>query len=129
MKILKVIIQVIILYAFFMLGNFLQAILHIPISGSIIGLFLLLGALILKIIPVSAIKQGSEFLLLFLTLLFVPATIGIIKYPFLFSIQGALVVFIVILSTIITMIIVGITSQFIESKVHKRKKEQEWFNH
>lgn len=124
MKILKTFIQIIILYAFFMLGNFLQTIFHLPISGSIIGLFLLFGALLLKIIPVSAIKQGSEFLLLFLTLFFVPATIGIIKYPFLFSSQGALIVLVVILSTIITLIIVGKTSQFIESKVQKRKAEQ-----
>jgi holin-like protein len=124
MKILKIIIQVIILYAFSMLGNFLQAILHLPVSGSIIGLFLLLGALSLNIIPVQAIKQGSEFLLLFLTLFFVPATIGIINYPSLFSVQGALVTIVVILSTIITMVVVGKTSQFIESKVQKRKGER-----
>lgn len=124
MKILKIIIQVVILYAFSMLGNFLQTILHLPISGSIIGLFLLLGALSLNIIPVQAIKHGSEFLLLFLTLFFVPATIGIMNYPSLFSVQGALVVLVVILSTIITMVVVGKTSQFIESKVQKRKGER-----
>ena len=89
MKILKVIIQVIILYVFSMLGNLLQTIFHLPISGSIIGLFLLLAALMLKIIPVPAIKQGSEFLLLFLTLFFVPATIGIMNYPALFSSSGS----------------------------------------
>lgn len=125
MKILKVFIQVIILYAFSMLGNFLQSILHLPISGSIIGLFLLLAALLLKIIPVPAIKQGSEFLLLFLTLFFVPATIGIMNYPTLFSIQGALVVLIVVFSTIITIGTVGKTSQFIERKIQKSKEELE----
>lgn len=125
MKILKIIIQIIILYAFSMLGNLLQTILHLPISGSIIGLFLLLAALLLKIIPIPAIKQGSEFLLLFLTLFFVPATIGIMNYPALFSSQGALVVIVVVLSTIITMIVVGKTSQFIESKLPKRKEEHE----
>ena len=124
MKILKIIIQVIILYAFSMLGNFLQTILHLPVSGSIIGLFLLLGALSLNIIPIQVIKQGSEFLLLFLTLFFVPATIGIINYPSLFSVQGALETIVVILSTIITMVVVGKTSQFIESKVQKRKGER-----
>lgn len=124
MKILQIIIQVIILYVFYMLGNFLQTIFHIPISGSIIGLFILLSALLLKIIPVPAIKQGSEFLLLFFTLFFVPATIGIIKYPSLFSIQGVLIILVVILSTIITMITVGKTSQFIENKFYKRREKQ-----
>lgn len=123
MKIFKIIIQIIILYAFSMLGNFLQTIFHLPISGSIIGLFLLLSALMLKIIPVPAIKQGSEFLLLFLTLFFVPASIGIMNYPTLFSIQGALVVIVVVLSTLITMIVVGKTSQLIESKVQKSREE------
>ena len=79
----------------------------------------------LKIIPVPAIKQGSEFLLLFLTLFFVPATIGIMNYPALFSSKGALVVIVVVLSTLITIITVGKTSQFIENKVHKRKEGQE----
>ena len=125
MKIIKVIIQIIILYAFSLLGTLLQSTFQLPISGSIIGLFLLLAALLLKIIPVQAIKNGSEFLLLFLTLFFVPATIGIIKYPSLFSIQGALVVMVVVLSTIITMIAVGKTSQFIEKKMQKRKVENE----
>jgi holin-like protein len=124
MKIIKIIIQVIILYVFSMLGNFLQTFFHLPISGSIIGLFLLLGALLLKILPVQAIKHGSEFLLLFLTLFFVPATIGIMKHPSLFSGQGALVIIVVVLSTIITMIVVGRTSQFIESKVQKRNEEK-----
>ena len=124
MKIVKIIIQVILLYMFSLVGNFLQHFLHLPISGSIIGLFLLLSALLLKIIPVQAIKHGSEFLLLFLTLFFVPAAIGIINYPSLFSIQGAFVVLVVIVSTIITMIVVGRTSQFIESKVQKRSEEK-----
>lgn len=122
MKIIKIIIQVLILYAFSMLGNFLQSFLHLPISGSIIGLFLLLGALLFNIIPVRAIKQGSEFLLLFLTLFFVPAAIGIINYPSLFSGKGAIVIMVVIASTIITMIIVGRMSQFIESNIQKRKE-------
>lgn len=125
MKIAKIIIQVIILYVFSSVGNFLQAFLHLPISGSIIGLFLLLAALLLNIIPVRAIKHGSEFLLLFLTLFFVPATIGIMKYPSLFSGQGALVAIVIVLSTLITMIVVGKTSQFIESKVQQRNEEQD----
>lgn len=124
MKIIKVVSQIIILFAFSMLGNFLQALLHLQISGSIIGLFLLLVALLLKIIPVQAIRDGSEFLLMFLTLFFVPSAIGIIKYPILFSVQGALMVIVIIVSTMITMIVVGKTSQFIESKVQKRQEEK-----
>lgn len=124
MKIVKIIIQIIILYMFSMVGNLVQSLLHLPISGSIIGLFLLLSALLLNIIPVQAIKHGSEFLLLFLTLFFVPAAIGIINYPSLFSSHGAIVVFVVIISTIITMIVVGRTSQFIESKIQKRSEEK-----
>ena len=103
--------------------------LQLPISGSIIGLFLLLTALWLKIIPVAAVKKGSEFLLLFLTLLFVPASVGIIKQPSLFTLEGAVVTIAVILSTIITMIIVGITSQAVEGKEHKRKEKHKWLKH
>jgi len=47
------------------------------------------------------------------------------NYPSLLSIQGALLVVAVLLSTIITIAIAGTASQFFEKKAEKRKDDKE----
>jgi len=47
------------------------------------------------------------------------------NYPSLLSIQGALLVVAVLLSTIITIAIAGTVSQFFEKKAQERKDDKE----
>ena len=47
------------------------------------------------------------------------------NYPSLLSIQGALLVVAVLLSTIITIAIAGTASQFLEKKAQERKDDKE----
>ena len=47
------------------------------------------------------------------------------NYPSLLSIQGALLVLAVLLSTIISIAITGSASQFFEKKAQKRKDDKE----
>ena len=129
MKGLRVIFQIAILFAFSMIGEVLHNICHIPIPGSIIGLILLLVCLSFKIIPMKVIENGANFLLAFLPLLFIPAMIGIMKYPSLFSKSGAILFLIVVISTIITMIAAGAASQFLEMRAKKRKEKEQCNNH
>ena len=78
MNIIRIIIQIAILYVFLLIGNVAHTYLHIPLPGSIIGLLLLFLALSQKIFSVKWIEQGASFLLAFLPLLFVPTLVGII---------------------------------------------------
>jgi holin-like protein len=57
-------------------------------------------------------------------LFFIPSTVGIMNYPSLLSIQGALLVAAVLLSTIITIAIAGTASQFFEKKAQERKDDK-----
>ncbi|UNL87405.1 CidA/LrgA family holin-like protein [Priestia koreensis] len=124
MKIIRIIIQIMILYVFSFVGEYVHQISHLPIPGSIIGLLLLFILLLCKVIPVKIIEDGSSFLLAFLPLLFIPAITGIMKYPSLFSLNGAILFFIIIASTILTMIVAGFVSQFLEQKANRRKEEK-----
>jgi len=124
MIILKGIFQVMILYVFFLLGNFLQVLLHIPLPGSIIGLLLLLAALYMNILPVHRIQQGAGFLLAILPLLLIPATVGIMNYPSLFSGRGLLIFLMVVTSTAITIVITAKTSQYLENAKLKREEKK-----
>lgn len=124
MIILKGIFQVMILYVFFLLGNFLQVLLHIPLPGSIIGLLLLLAAMYMNILPVHQIQQGAGFLLAILPLLLVPATIGIMNFPILVSGKGLPIFLMIVTSTAITIVITAKTSQYFENAKLKREEKK-----
>lgn len=124
MNIIRIIVQIGILYIFLFIGNVMHTYLYIPLPGSIIGLLLLFLVLSLNIFSVKWIDQGAGFLLAFLPLLFVPTLVGIIKYPELFYGKGLLILLVVVISTIMTIISAGKTSQFIEIKTKQREEEK-----
>ena len=53
-------------------------------------------------------------MLAFLPLFFIPATVGVMNFPELFSFQGLLLLVSVIISTILTIILSGKLCQYIE---------------
>ncbi|CAN2251681.1 putative integral inner membrane protein involved in export murein hydrolases [Bacillus subtilis] len=129
MKVIRIILQVLILYVFFMIGEAIQHLFHLPVSGSIVGLVLLLICLGLRIVPVSIIQDGAGFLLSFLPLLFIPAMTGVMKYPSLISLNGLMLLITVVLSTIVTIIAAGFVSQLLEKKAKKREEKEKCSKH
>lgn len=108
MKIVRIIVQIGVLYLFYLAGEFLQQLLHLPVPGSIVGLLLLFILLLCKIVPVSLIEYGSSFILAWLPMFFIPATSGIVNHLDMFSGQGLLIIGILIVSSVLTM---GVTAQ------------------
>ncbi|MFF2177125.1 CidA/LrgA family protein [Lysinibacillus sp. NPDC058147] len=123
-RVVRIIVQIGILNIFYYMGVGIVALLHIPLPGSVIGLLLLALALNFKIIKVEYIQDGAGFLIGVLTLFFIPATVGVIDYPELFSTTGLLIMLAVIASTLISIYITGILSQMVEKK-ELAKKEKE----
>ncbi|WP_050180280.1 CidA/LrgA family protein [Domibacillus robiginosus] len=128
MKAVKIILQVAVLYAFFAVGEAVHLLFGLPVPGSIIGLLFMLICLIFNIIPVKIIENGANFLLSFLPLLFIPAMAGVINYPALFSGNGAILLLVVVMSTIVTMAAAGMASQLLEQRVNKRKEKKKCRN-
>lgn len=112
-----------------MIGDAIQHLLHLPVSGSIVGLVLLLICLGLRIVPVSIIEDGAGFLLSFLPLLFIPAMAGVMKYPSLISFNGLMLLITVVLSTIVTISAAGFASQLLEKKAKKREEKEKCSKH
>nr|WP_235753844.1 CidA/LrgA family holin-like protein [Psychrobacillus sp. INOP01] len=115
-------LQVIILYLFSFIGSWIVQILSLQFPGSIIGLLLLFGCLYFNIIPVQLIKDGAGFLLTFLALFFIPATVGIMDYPELLSWAGLGMVLSIVISTIITIVITGKFCQYLERKLLEKEQ-------
>ena len=129
MTLLAGIIQIGILYIFYLAGSKLTELLHLPIPGSITGMLLLLTALSLKLMKPNWIQHGAKFLNAILPLLLGPATIGVMNYPGLFSGKGLYIFFTVIASTAITIIVAGKISQYAEKITSKKKVEDECMKH
>ncbi|WP_181347574.1 CidA/LrgA family protein [Thalassobacillus sp. CUG 92003] len=122
MKFIKIIVQIAMLYGFYFLGEQFQHVLNLPIPGSIVGLLVLFGALLVKAIPVTWIEEGAGTLLHYLTLLFVPATVGVINYLYFFSGKNIGLVLIVMVSTLITMLASGTVSQIFANKTGMQRE-------
>lgn len=122
LKYVKIMLQILLLYVFVLAGNWVQLYFHLPLPGSIIGLLLLLAALSLKIVKLNWVESGAYFLLSFLPLYFIPATVGVIDYGYIFTGKGLLLIPLVMASTFLTMWVSGYISQRIARKNAERKE-------
>lgn len=120
MKFLITFIQLIVLYGFYIAGEWLRDLLNLPLPGSIIGFLLLFIALILKIYPLRWIESGAQFLLAFLSLYFIPATVGVIQYGELFTGKGLWLIVIAMFSTLLTMGVSATMSQWASRCIDER---------
>lgn len=123
MRIIRTVAQIAILWVFYYIGVLIVEWTNIFIPPSIIGLVLLWTLLMLNIINVKLIQDGASFLIAFLTLFFIPSTVGVVEYPELLTLSGLLLVLAVFVSTVIVIIVTGKVSQFIERKEQEVKED------
>lgn len=76
---MKLYVQFMIILVFAVIGETISNVLQLPIPGSIIGLILLFLALEFKLIRLRHIDLVGNFLLNNMTILFLPAAVGIME--------------------------------------------------
>lgn len=103
MKVIKIMIQILLIFGFLLIGQWISSISGLPIPGSIIGLLLLLLCLALHIIKLQWVDLGAKFLTGELLLFFIPAAVGIINYDSIIGIIGIKLIAVIFISTIIVM--------------------------
>lgn len=111
---MKLYIQLMIIFAISLLGEAISTVFNLPVPGSIIGLILLFLALQFKILRLRHISVVGNFLLDNMTILFLPAAVGImdkfhIIAPFLLPI-----ILIILVAIIINVIVIAVVVQFIK---------------
>ncbi|MEQ5126854.1 CidA/LrgA family protein [Providencia rettgeri] len=105
-----------ILYLCLIIGNVISKLLPFSIPGSIVGMLLLFVLLALQIVPAHWAKPGCSILLKNMTILFVPIGVGIMNYYDLLSQQMIPIVVSCIASTLIVMIVVAVSSNYIHKE-------------
>ena len=111
---MKLYVQFMIILVFFFLGEAISSIFHLPVPGSIIGLALLFLALEFKIIRLRHITLVGDFLLANMTILFLPAAVGIMEKfsdikPYLLPIS-----LIILAAIFINIAVIGFVVQIIK---------------
>lgn len=122
MKYLK---QFFVILFFSFIGEFLHAVLPLPVPASIYGLVLLFAALMSGIVRLEQVEDMGLFLIEVMPIMFVPAAVGLIESweslrPILIP-----VFVIMIISTITVMVAAGRTTQWALRKKSDRKNAKE----
>ena len=107
--------------AFQVAGEIISRATGIPVPGPVIGMILMLLAFFVKDDLIDRIRPTGGILLTNLSLLFVPAGVGVIRYTDLFLREGLAIGAVLVLSTIIAMLVTAYTIIFVEKLVHKNK--------
>ena len=108
--------------AFQVIGELISRFTGIPVPGPVIGMILMLFSFFLKDDLIDRIRPTAGGLLSNLSLLFVPAGVGIIQYGDLFIEEGLGIAAVLVLSTLIAMLVTAYTIIFVEKLIHRERK-------
>ncbi len=108
--------------AFQVIGELISRFTGIPVPVPVIGMMLMLFAFFLKDDLIDRIRPTAGTLLSNLSLLFVPAGVGIIQYGDLFIEEGLGIAAVLVLSTLIAMLVTYYTIIFVEKLIHRERK-------
>lgn len=104
-----------------LLMNWISSALHLPIPGSILGIFFIFFLLRTKIIKLEWVDLGSKWLLAEMLLFFIPPAAGMIQYKSLLVSSGLRILLVVLCSTVMVMIGAGIVAETITRKKEKHR--------
>ena len=111
MKFYKIVLQVAALSSLSWLGNTLARILHLDMLGNIIGMAILLLLLERKLLPLSWIETGANFLIAEMLLFFIPSAIGIIQFKDLLKQESLGLLLVIVFSTALVILFVGLATE------------------
>lgn len=113
---MKIYLQLLIIFGFSFIGNVISNVFRLPVPGSILGMILLFLALQFKLLEFRHVDEAGSFLINNMTILFLPAGVGIMAKWNLISHFWAQILLIVVAALIINMLILGKLVEWIKVK-------------
>ena len=113
MKYLK---QLLIILAFSLVGEALQALIPLPIPAAIYGIVLLLIALCTGVLKAQAISDTAHFLIGIMPLLFVAPAVNILKNWGVIAPNLVPICVVMVVSTFVVFMVSGIVTQLLVKK-------------
>ena len=122
---MKIYFQLLIIFGFSFVGDTLSNSLHLPVPGSILGMIFLFLALQFKVLKFTDVDEVGSFLINNMTILFLPAGVGIMAKWSLISDFWWQIALIVLLALIVNVFVLGHLVQFIKVKYEGEYLEPE----
>ena len=113
---MKYIGQFLYVLLFSLLGEFLQAVIPLPIPAAIYGLVLLLIALMCGILKEEKVADAADFLISVMPVLFVPPLAKILLYWDIISPQIVSIAIITATSTLLIFAVSGLVTKHLQKK-------------
>jgi holin-like protein len=111
----------VLLLGYQLVGETLTFTFGLPIPGPVIGMALLLATLALRPTLLAKIKATGTTLLSHLSLLFVPAGVGVMVHFARLSEEGVAIVAAVVGSTLLTIVAVAATASWLIGRTDERR--------
>lgn len=113
-RITTVAAQVLLIHLFLVLAIAIKSVISIPLPSTIIGIFLLFFSLVFNLVKLDWVETGGKWLMAELLLFFIPSAVGIIDYNEIFSLQGLLIIIVILLSTLLVMSVTALIAERLE---------------
>lgn len=94
-------------------GELITRALGVPVPGPVVGMALLLGVMLWKPRVAAFLRPTTTALLGFLSLLFVPAGVGIVNYQEVVGADGPVLLFALLASTVSAVIVSALVFQWL----------------
>ena len=121
---MKYVREILWIIAFTLLGEVLNRLLKLPVPAGVYGLFLMLLALLSAIIRLEAVEGAGHFLLDTMTIMFLPAAVGIMTVTELLRPVLLPYLIIIVLSTVLVMSVTGLIAEKILHYTENRRDRQ-----
>jgi holin-like protein len=103
---------------FQVIGEIISRLTGLPVPGPVIGMVLMLMTFFVKDNLIGIIRPTGGVLLTNLSLLFVPAGVGIMRQGERFMTEGVQIISIIVISTIISMLVTAYTIKLSQRLLH-----------
>jgi holin-like protein len=107
---------ILILLAFLYAGNAVSALLHLPVPGSVLGMVMLAAALHFGVVRPQWVRPAAELLIRHMSLLFIPAGVGVMVYFGLIRREWLPLVAGSVVGLVAVMLVVGLLQQRMERR-------------
>jgi holin-like protein len=115
-KVFAVARGILVLLAFFYVGNAVSALLHLPVPGSVVGMVMLAAALHFHVVRPEWVKPAADVLIRHMSLLYIPPGVGVMAYFGLIRSEWLPLVAAGVIGMLAVLLVVGLLQQAMERR-------------
>ena len=103
-------------------GEILNHVVPLPVPAGVYGLFIMLAALMCGSVKLESVEGSGNFLMDTMTMMFIPATVGIIEC--IDQVKAVLIPFLIIIG-VSTLLVMGVTGRMAQWVMRKQEEKEE----